>query len=291
VTTHRIFVIQPFDAHDGAYELIVSAAGTVGASVARLDSYNYIGDPAQTVQAAIQTASLIIADVSTPNANVMYEVGFAHANNKPVLLVTRSGHSIPIDVASLGAVVYDETDPAESIKRLAAAIRAALSNPDRFLLSYAVAKRQESPNVFVSYCHADREYLNRLLVHLRPLEKAGYIDLWVDTRLRAGDRWKLEIEKALTRATVAVLLISADFLASDFITDNELPPLLRNAEERGTRIIPVILKPCRFTRDDNLRHFQAINDPSRTLALLPSWEQELLYDQVANEVEIWLRRR
>jgi hypothetical protein len=51
--------------------------------------------------------------------------------------------------------------------------------------------------------------------------------------LRAGDKWKREIEKALQRATAAVLLVSADFLASDFITDNELPPLLKNAEEQG----------------------------------------------------------
>ena len=86
------------------------------------------------------------------------------------------------------------------------------------------------------------------------------------------------------------LLVSADFLASDFITDNELPPLLKNAEERGTRILPLIVKPCRFARDKNLRHFQAINDPKQPLALLSPGEQEILYDQVAAEVERSLQR-
>jgi len=114
--------------------------------------------------------------------------------------------------------------------------------------------------------------------------------LWVDTRLRAGDRWRKEIEKALGRATVAILMVSADFLASDFITNNELPPLLKSAEERGVRILPLIVKPCRFARDASLRHFQAINDPKNSLALLPQGEQEVLYDQVAAEVERWLRR-
>jgi hypothetical protein len=230
VAMHRVFVIQPVDQPaDRTYEFIASAAASAGVTVARFDSYHFLGDTIETIHAAIQAASLVIADVSIPNANVMYEFGFAHAQNKPVLLVTRSGHTIPFDIASSRAIIYDEANPAESIKRLATAILEALANPDRFLLSGALARRQASPNVFISYCHADREYLDRLLVHLKPLEKAGFIDLWVDTRLRAGDRWKSEIENALGRATVAVLLICADFLASDFITDNELPPLLRNA--------------------------------------------------------------
>jgi TIR domain len=128
-------------------------------------------------------------------------------------------------------------------------------------------------------------------VHLKPLEKEGLLQLWVDTRLRAGDKWKREIEKALRRATVAVLLVSADFLASDFITDNELPPLLKNAEEQGTRVIPLIVKPCRFTRDKSLRSFQAVNDPNRAIVLLSTGQQELIYDQVASEIESWLQKR
>lgn len=89
---------------------------------------------------------------------------------------------------------------------------------------------------------------------------------------------------------MAILLVSADFLASDFITDNELPPLLKNAEEKGTRILPLIVKPCRFARDKNLRHFQAVNDPKHSLALLRQGDQEVLYDQVAAEVERSLQR-
>lgn len=291
MSSHRIFVVQPFNkSADQVYELISLAGQSVGASVARSDSYNFVGDPVQTIHAAIQAASLVVADVSAANPNVMYELGFAHAQGKPVLLVTASGRAIPFDIASVRAVIYDESSPKESVERLAATIREALANPEAFLFARGIEERRARQNVFISYSHSDREYLNRLLVHLKPLEKEGLVDLWADTRLRAGDRWKNEIEKALARATVAILLVSADFLASDFITENELPPLLRDAEERGTRIVPVILKPCRFARDTNLRHFQAVNDPARTLALLPPGEQELLYDQVASEVERWLRR-
>jgi len=118
--------------------------------------------------------------------------------------------------------------------------------------------RPAGKRVFISYSHRDSAFLDRLMVHLKPLQRQGVLDPWVDTRLLAGERWKREIEKALKSARVAVLLISADFLASDFIIENELPPLLHAAEEKGTLIIPVILKPCRFTRDPHLREFQSV---------------------------------
>jgi transcriptional regulator with XRE-family HTH domain len=85
------------------------------------------------------------------------------------------------------------------------------------------AKPPAGQKVFVSYSHKDKDFLTRLLVHLWPLEKKGLIDPWADTRISAGEKWKIEIQKALEQARAAVLLVSADFLASDFIIDDELP--------------------------------------------------------------------
>jgi hypothetical protein len=139
--------------------------------------------------------------------------------------------------------------------------------------------------VFISYSRKDKKYLDRLLVHLQPLQKDGLFDLWVDTRLKAGDKWKIEIENALKRSCAAILLVSADFLASGFIVDNELPSLLKKAEFEGTRIIPVIVKPCRYTRDKNLSDFQAINDPLKPIIKLSSAEREKIYDRISKEIE------
>ena len=83
-------------------------------------------------------------------------------------------------------------------------------------------------HIFISYSHKDQEYLNRILVHLKPIGKEDEIDTWSDLRLRPGDQWRKEIALALDQAAVAILLVSADFLASDFIVENELPPLLRS---------------------------------------------------------------
>jgi hypothetical protein len=118
--------------------------------------------------------------------------------------------------------------------------------------------------VFVSYSHRDKRWLERLQVHLKPLVREGDIDLWDDTRIRPGADWKVEIDCALAAARVAVFLVSPDFLASDFIHDEELPVLLEAAEKRGTRILPVILNHCLYA-DSKLGRFQAINSPDRPL--------------------------
>ena len=68
--------------------------------------------------------------------------------------------------------------------------------------------------IFISYSHADKEWLDRLRRHLKPLVREGDLDCWDDTHIRPGDDWKQEIENALDTAQVAVLLISADFFAS-----------------------------------------------------------------------------
>ncbi len=145
--------------------------------------------------------------------------------------------------------------------------------------------KSKGNKIFISYSHKDKPYLDRLMVHLRPLEKQGKIDPWVDTRLLAGDKWKKEIEAALKDARVAVLLLSADFLASDFIIENELPPLLQAAEGKGTTIIPVIVKPCRFLREKNLCEFQTVNPPDEPLSLTDENERELVYDTIAQRIE------
>jgi len=232
----------------------------------------------------MQTASLVVADISSGPSSVMYEVGFAQAHNKPIIFIARGGHDLPFSVAGFPVIIYDLAQANELVEKLQSAIKKVLRSPEDY--EKKITKRKlKRQKVFISYSHIDRCYLDRLMVHLKPLEKEGLIDLWVDTRLRAGDKWEKEIKKALEQATVAILIISADFLASNFITDNELPPLLLKAEEEGVRMLPLLVKPSRFARDKNLSHFHAVNDPKQPLALLSEGEQEVLYDQVASEVE------
>ena len=139
--------------------------------------------------------------------------------------------------------------------------------------------------VFISYSHADKDWLERLRRHLKPLVREGRLECWDDTHIRPGDDWKQEIQNALDTAQVAVLLISADFFASDFIDETELPPLLDAALAKGVRILPVILSASRFTRNPDLARFQAVNPPSRPLNDMLPAEQEKVLDRLAHTIE------
>jgi hypothetical protein len=121
-------------------------------------------------------------------------------------------------------------------------------------------------------------------VHLKPLERTDVVDCWNDTRIAPGSNWQEEIRQALASTKVAVLLISADFLASDYIADHELPPLLEAAERGGAVILPVILSPCLFQETPELSRFQAVNDPARPLVDLPPGEQEQVFLKVARTI-------
>jgi formylglycine-generating enzyme required for sulfatase activity len=144
--------------------------------------------------------------------------------------------------------------------------------------------------VFISYSHNDAEWLKRLQIHLKPLEREGALELWSDDKIQPGSKWREEIRAALEQAKVAVLLVSANFLASEFIVKNELPPLLAAAEEEDAVILPVIVSPCRFEKTQSLSKFQAVNSPRKTLLQMSEAEREEIFVKVADAIESVLER-
>src|SRR5262249_7574746 len=100
--------------------------------------------------------------------------------------------------------------------------------------------------VFLCYSHEDFRYASRLRTHLASCQQISGLITWDDSQIQAGSLWPSAIASQLSAAHFAVLLISADFLASSFITTFELPRLLNAAQSGGTRILPVIVRPCLF---------------------------------------------
>jgi tetratricopeptide (TPR) repeat protein len=145
--------------------------------------------------------------------------------------------------------------------------------------------------VFISYSHRDSSWLERLQVYLAPIERRGGIRRWDDTLIAPGHRWEREIEAALKRTRVAILLVSAEFLASDFISRVELPRLLGAAENQGVLIIPVVLDHCNFERCTELAQFQSINSPTQPLEILGEPERKAMLAKLAAAVEDALGER
>ena len=234
---------------------------------------------------SIDNTRLIIFDISKASETISYGIGFFAAKSKPMIFIADDFSSIPLKYQKFNVLTYDINSSDEFINRLSDVIEQVIANPESFTYSELEKQRKELKRIFISYSHKDEEYMDRIHIHLKPLKRKGLIDVWVDKEIKAGDYWKNEIEKALQNSNVAVLLISADYLASDFIVENELPPLLKNAENKGTRIIPVIIKPCGFIRDSNLKVFQAINDPKEPIISLSENKREEIYEKLAELIE------
>jgi formylglycine-generating enzyme required for sulfatase activity len=141
----------------------------------------------------------------------------------------------------------------------------------------------ERTQVFISYSHADAEWLRRLQITLRPLTRNQTLDIWADTRIQAGSKWREEIRQAIAIAKVAVLLVTPDFLASDFIANDELPPLLKAAEEGGLTILWVAVRYSLYA-ETAIAAYQAVNDPARPLAALSGSEQDEALVRIAQQI-------
>lgn len=138
--------------------------------------------------------------------------------------------------------------------------------------------------VFFSYSHKDRQWLDRFRVMLNPLIRHDGLSIWDDTQIQTGNQWRVEIESALRRASVAVLLVSSDFLASDFIVEKELPQLLDVARSGGLRVIWVPLRACMYGATD-LASYQAAHDPHAPLDGLPVHEQEKALVKICETIQ------
>ncbi len=85
-------------------------------------------------------------------------------------------------------------------------------------------------NLFISYSHKDEEWKDRVVGHLNILQQEGVLAIWNDRKIIVGDEWDPEIEAAINKADGAILLISINFLNSEYIRKKEIPCLLEKKE-------------------------------------------------------------
>jgi len=139
-------------------------------------------------------------------------------------------------------------------------------------------------NVFISYSHKDDEWKKQLATHLKSLEIEGFYQSWDDAKIEPGSDWRGEIETALNQAQVAVMLISADFLASQFITEVEVPLILKRRQEQGLIVLPVIVRPCTWKKIQSLLEIQHLPRGDKALSEMQPHEIDRALAGVAQTV-------
>jgi tetratricopeptide (TPR) repeat protein len=147
----------------------------------------------------------------------------------------------------------------------------------------------KAPTVFISYSHKDEGWKDRLVSHLSILKAEASLDVWEDRQIGAGADWLREIQAAMDRAVVAVLLISSDFLNSGFIMETEVPHLLKRQTEEGLRVIPLFLRPCAWKTVDWLQAIQGRPKDGKALSDCKKPQAEQFLTDLALEIRGWLK--
>jgi hypothetical protein len=143
----------------------------------------------------------------------------------------------------------------------------------------------EPTGVFISYSHKDREWLQRFTTALKPLVRGELITVWDDKSILPGTNWFDEIKQAIYNCRIAVLLVSQDFLASEFINQEEFPELLRRRDQgMGFFWVPLEATMYKYTA---LKDIQSAWDPSNPLAHLDAAGQAAALVDIATKLADW----
>lgn len=110
--------------------------------------------------------------------------------------------------------------------------------------------------LFISYAHEDDTDRQELKKYLKTLEKTGLIEVWDDVEINGGDDWYERIKTELGACEIAIMLISQDFVISDFIENEEVNVLLHRRLHEGIRVIPWLVKPAAYEHIDWLKQLQ-----------------------------------
>lgn len=137
--------------------------------------------------------------------------------------------------------------------------------------------------VFFSYAHEDEALRDKLAKHLKLLERQGVIKAWHDRAITAGEEWKNAIDNHLESANIILLLISSDFLASDYCYDIELKRALERHDSNQAQVIPVILRSVDWHRSP----FGKLSALPKDGKAITSWQNE---DEAFTDVVKGLRR-
>ena len=126
--------------------------------------------------------------------------------------------------------------------------------------------------IFVSYSHADEHDKNDLLKHLEPLRRLNIVSAWNDRMLKAGEEWGKKISENLEKADIVLLLVSIDFINSQYCYDVELDRAIERHTNGECVVIPIILRSCMW-KSTPFAKIQAVPKDGRPVSLWPDRDE------------------
>lgn len=154
----------------------------------------------------------------------------------------------------------------------------------RGLRDAGVASTSRKPvRVAFSYSHRDAELRDQLETHLKLLQRQGFVSSWYDRKIMEGDKWKEVIDENFRQADLILLLVSSDFIASDYCYEIEMKMALERESRHEARVVPVILRTC----DWRSAPFGGLQGLPTDAKAVTSWQNR---DEALNDVANGIRR-
>lgn len=136
---------------------------------------------------------------------------------------------------------------------------------------------EKPAKIFISYCHRDRSFLAGLSSHMIGLIRSGLITKWTDYKIKAGDQLDDSIQEALSKADFVLLLVSVDFLNSEYCIAKEFQKSInRQAQYGRPRIIPIIVKSCDWLSIEGLKNLKALPLDGRPIKSYTDYDKAYL---------------
>jgi internalin A len=167
--------------------------------------------------------------------------------------------------------------------------RASASSGYRIMYGAGVERdigRKRAARVFVSYSHKDERQLNELKTHLSPLERLKLIETWYDRRIVAGEDFGQKINENLDSADIILLLVSSDFIASNYCYEKEMARALERHEKNEARVVPVIVRDVNWKVIPELSRLTAVPKDGKAV---PQWpRKDAAWRDVSERVQAML---
>ncbi len=206
--------------------------------------------------------------------------------DNPIVTVSHK-HLLTLESIGITDFVPEDTDKSYNIKELLEGIQTSSDRHKTERKSQEIIMPRNT--IFVSYSSKDAEILTEFKTHISPYEWAENFYVWDDSKIKAGDEWRLEINKALAAAKVAVLLVSPNFLASKFIREKELPPLLDAAKLEGLTIIWIPISTSSYKKTA-IEKYQSAHPPNEPLDSLDKAKCNQAWVKICEKIEVAMKK-